>query len=581
MSVSPPWRDFLNRREPGARGMLLVLVTLWLVQTGLLFFGPVSDVERLLPAVAVPPIITLAAIFTCRRWSLPCAPAFPDPKWEIPPSAQRWLWLMTAAIALLALWSRSQRMAHGFSDAEEMQLSQAAQYADAGETAEGFRPDMSGQWRLVMDRVAAQFAVEVMDEPPGDAVPRDARVLPWAAGIVSAGLIVLLAAALGSPRAGVAAGMTAAMHPLWVRLGSEVNDVPLQMLALGLAVWCVLQAFQNNRWRWWAGLGSAQGLYMLGHPQGALDLLMLNLAAAAVLVRAPVPRNVRSSHLLRLLAAAALAGAVHSVPFNTAVPSSDSSGILWTQLLAGVPWQSEAGDMARGATLAGMAAQSVWRAALLYGVLPLCAAAGCWFLLRHDWRTRLAGIAFLLGGLTATFGGSAVPLLLLFPVVLVWGGAGLMRLFPGRARMAHAPLFIAVAYVLATAPALQRMLHLPQQPLREALAAAVAPGGTVAAAGRLADAPAARRAGIMAAENPGQLDALADAAFESDRPLLVLCPAGAAEPGSRRLREALDSDGRFVPVREFPAFDPANDIRMYRFQVREQIINLQLKPDKR
>ena len=568
------WRDFLNRREPGARWMLVLLVLVFAGELGLLFTGTS-------PAyICGPLVITLAAIFTARWWSLPTAPAFSDPRWEIPASVRRWVWLMTAAVAMLAMWPRTERLKHGLSDAEMQSREIAYCYQREHPAPLGDdKIEPSGARRLVTGHVAAQFAEQVLKQEWRAEVPPDVRTirtLPWSAGILTAGLIVLLAAALGSPRAGLAAGLIAAMHPQCVQLSSELTDAPLQMLALAAALLCVLQALRTNRWHWWAGLGAAQALYLLGNPHGWLDLVPLQAAALAAAYTAPVAVRDRVSHALRLLVAAALSGLALCIPGNE-VAAVSSGGEWWGRLLYGVQMFTDYDATARGASFVAMTREAMWRSPVLV-LLPALLLAGLFFMQRHDWRTRLAGGVFLLSTLLIPATGHLAPALLLLPIVLAWAGVGLMRRFPGQTRFVHAPLFIAVLYVLTTSPALQRTVNIPAQPLREVLAATASqPGAVVAAFGR-----AAHHAGVRSLTSSEDLAALVESAFDKDTPLLVLLTlADSTSPGLQSIARELASGGRFVLVQEFPAFAPADSIRLYRYQAREQIINLQLKPEKK
>ena len=73
------WRDFLNRREPGARWMLLFLVLLATGEAVLLFshpggWGHGNAKSNLIPLL-IPLVVTLVALLTSRWWSLPSSPA--------------------------------------------------------------------------------------------------------------------------------------------------------------------------------------------------------------------------------------------------------------------------------------------------------------------------------------------------------------------------------------------------------------------------------------------------------------------------------------------------------------------------
>src|SRR5688572_22912465 len=101
------WRDFVNRREPAALRLLVLLVLLAAAQLALVLLGPVSAGDRFVPAALIPPVVTLIAILASPWWSLPCSPAYPDPRWEIPGNARRWIWLIAGTVTMFAMWPRS------------------------------------------------------------------------------------------------------------------------------------------------------------------------------------------------------------------------------------------------------------------------------------------------------------------------------------------------------------------------------------------------------------------------------------------------------------------------------------------
>jgi hypothetical protein len=249
--------------------------------------------------------------------------------------------------------------------------------------------------------------------------------------------------------------------------------------------------------------------------------------------------------------------------------------------LCGVPFAVNPDFPVSGASLSGMAQATAWRWPLLMVLLPLAVAAGLYFMLRQDWRTRIVAGAFVTGWLLFAAGSSGSAVLLL-PVVMVWSGAGLIRLVPSQ-RLVYAPVFIAVCYVIATAPALQRTMSVPRQPVREILAAAHSPGAaTIAAFGGAFHPLLKHTQGLRELKAAGELSALVDTALKSGQPLHVFHSLADRRIAAwQPLVSELESSGSFVAVREFAALSPEDTIRLYRFQPREQIINLQVKPDKK
>ena len=147
------------------------------------------------------------------------------------------------------------------------------------------KAEPTGGNRLVLDHVAAQIAGNFLGQNPRlneSLNPRTARAIPWTAGVLSAGLVVLLSAALGSPRAGLAAGLIMAMHPQHVQWSSEISDAALSQFFFGTVLLCLLNAMRTNAWRWWTALGLGLTTLSFGHPIVIMAVFLLNgLAAAA------------------------------------------------------------------------------------------------------------------------------------------------------------------------------------------------------------------------------------------------------------------------------------------------------------
>jgi hypothetical protein len=579
MNPGSLWRDFLNRREPGARWMLLLLILAAAWEFGSLLFLPAGTAG---PLHYIVPGLTLTALLTCRWWSLPSTPAFPGPRWEIPPTAQRWVWVMAAAVCVLSIWPRTETMKHGFTVDELEQLESS--FRSAGNKDIVAQQGASGH-RLRDDEIAARFAANILHQHPyAEDPPRErmARVLPWGAGILTAGMVALLAAALGSPRAGLAAGLIFALHPLAVQWSARVADASHRMLIMGVILFCVIQALHTNRWRWWLALCAAQALYLPGSFHGILELPALLVVVTLVVGTSPLPSRLKASHCLRLMTTLALAGAVLMIPGGPVLKDHGPTigyADQWAKLLSGVPFAGDADNPSRGASLMDMAREFKWRWPVLLIILPLTVATGFVFMIRQDWRTRIVAGVFLSGLLlfAAGYSGSAV---LLLPVVIVWAGVGLMKMFPGQTRFNHAPLFLAVLYVMATGPALQRTIAVPRQPLKETLAATRAKDSTTAAFGSAFTPLLTRSTGLRSVTNATDLTALVDVAYEKVLPLFVIHSiADRTNPGYAPILADLESSGRFVLAGEFAAFDPRETIRLYRYQPREQIITV--KPERK
>ena len=431
-------------------------------------------------------------------------------------------------------------------------------------------------WILIGGKIEGQPTAKV----------RALRTFPWLSGLLSIGLITLLSAAMGIPRAGLAAGLIMAMHPLHIHWSLEVGGLSTMLMSLTVAMLCMLQVFRTNRWRWWAGLAAAQTVCMLCHGSAAFGLVALDVAAIIVFMKSGATKSAVWSHNRRLFVAAMLT----LLAFVTVIPTESqwSWGIkksFWPGLLSGV---SGTGS---GTGLDSLIQEPVWRSWMVWGILPLCSLAGLVALLIQDWRTRFVGGSLAGASLLAWFiGGPAAALpfaLLLLPLSLAWSGTWLMRLFPAVPRMAHAPVAAAVLFVMTTAPALQRTLAVPNSPLKDVVATAGGrdeqqPGTITAffgyyhATARFAD------PGVVFIDRLATLRKLVDDAFDHGQPLYVYhsLNQNTLIDWPHTVKE-LQTSGRFLLVREFPAFDPRQNIRLYKYQPREQIIRLNVKPEKK
>ncbi len=425
----------------------------------------------------------------------------------------------------------------------------------------------------------------ITEEQPSAKV-RSLRTFPWLSGLLTVGLITLLSAAMGSPRAGLAAGLIMAMHPLHIRWSLEVGGVATLLVSLTIAMLCMLQIFRTNRWRWWAGLAAAQSVCILCHGSAAFGLVALDVAALIVFMKSGAARSAIWSHTRRLFVAVVLT----LLAFLTVIPSKSqwSWGVensFWPVLLSGM---SGTGS---GTGLDSLMQEPAWRSWMVWGILPLCCLAGLVALSIQDWRTRFVGgsltgaslLAWILAGPAA-----ALPFaLLLLPLSLAWSGTWLMRLFPAVPRMAHVPVAAAVLFVMTTAPALQRTLAVPSSPLHDVVAAARRPDekkpGTVTAVFGYYLAPARfADPGVVFIDRLATLRKLVDDAFDHGHPLYVYHPLNRNTliDWPHTVKE-LQTSGRFHLIQEFPAYDLQQNIRLYKYQPREQIIRLNVTPEKK
>jgi len=109
--------------------------------------------------------------------------------------------------------------------------------------------------------------------------PLAARFLSVALGTVTVAILWRLAAWCLDGRTGLAVGLLAAVNPFHVAYSQEARMYALLGLAAVMATWCLLQALQEGRFRWWSLYTVFAALTLYAHNLGAFALLALNLLA--------------------------------------------------------------------------------------------------------------------------------------------------------------------------------------------------------------------------------------------------------------------------------------------------------------
>ena len=350
------------------------------------------------------------------------------------------------------------------------------------------------------------------------------------------------------------------------------------LFGLIAALLCLLKSLRTNQWRWWLALAAAQILSQISHHAAFLPLVALNLLTAVAIMRSPAEPRDRRSHLFRLGLVLSLTTISLSLLYSLSLwrqPRMDFQALLL---------------MAISGDVAGASHSPSWRTAAIWGLLPLCCVAGIYFMFRQDWRTRLAALVLLsaIAITSAVCGEGAVMLaMLLLPLTLAWAGHGAARAFPHNRRLVHTPLMLAAVFAITTAPVLQRTMDLPRQPVKDVVQAATRESDRQNSVltftfGRDALGAIAYDPGAGFSPGISFLSRLVDFAFEKNRPLFVYHTLrDGRDPGFAEIMKELQTSGRFHLVKEFPASDPARSYLLYRYQPREQIIRLNVKPEKK
>lgn len=449
---------------------------------------------------------TLIGLATSRWWGRPQSGVHPDLS---PPGAKAVKWTLIFALAAMALavWPRMARLNHSLWNDEEYHLrtyvlgdwepkGDGTLELDAVTWKEAIFGNEKGNnhiWASVESRLGHRLSGHDWSK---DTTFSEAglRALPFLSGILTVGVVVLLGAAFGSPRAGLAAGLILALHPWHVRWSVEIRGYSTMLLAITAGLFCLLRAFQTNRWRWWLGFALAQAMTLLCFAGSVYVVAAQNLVAFSLIALSGAAGPVRLGNAARLLVAGILSFIPIALIMGPHVPqiaqylksSHEYAEIgrgwfidLWSHLTTGLRPTGDPADTSLGLSAAELMQAPPWRRWMLNGVIPLLLLLGIFQMARQDWRTRLVGATILLAGLFAvvhnSFSGSAfltwyvIYLVPLFALVLAQGALQVGKLRPRT--LDSLPLVVAAGFSVVTAPALARIMQVPRQPIRETVAA--------------------------------------------------------------------------------------------------------------
>lgn len=566
-------------------------------------------------------LASLVGLVTVKWWSLPQAAVYPDLQ---PPSRTvvRWTWCFAIAATLLAAWPRYARMDHSLWNDEEYHLRSYV----LGE----FRPTEDGSLTFeavtwpeaiflnekgnhhIWASIENRFGHFLSGHAPGDDTFSEAglRLVPFVSGILTVGTLVLLGAALGSPRAGLAAGLILALHPWHVRWSVEIRGYSTMLFAITAGLLCLVRALQTNRWRWWFGFAAAQALFLLCFAGSVYVVAAQNGVALLVIWRSGAPGTVRRAGVARLITAGIFSFIPTALILGPHVPqlaaylksANEYAPIgvdwftdLWTHLVTGLRPSGDPPGTSLGIALSDLTAAAPWKGWIVFGLIPLLTLGGLGALLRQDWRTRLvAGTLLLAAGLAIVHNAlSGAPfltwyllyLLPLFALSLVWAARGLMALHP-RA-LTSLPLIFAVLFSLFTASALGKIMHIPRQPIRGVVAAMRGSAPALAKADpKILTASFGDGARQMLSydprlrllKSPADLEALIQLAITSQQPLF-LCLRGPAAMAQENpvLLQAVTADPRWQRLAPVLGMEAMLSYDLYRFAP-ESVSRLQLNP---
>ncbi len=603
-----PWEESIGKRLAAAKPLKLE----HFIQIGL-WWGAAASFGA-----------SLIALATVTWWSRPHTAIHPDLH-PPGPKALRWTMIFALAAMILGVWPRMSRLDHSLWNDEEYHL-RAYVWGAYQPAADGTQKFEAVSWRdaIFLNQKGNHHVWASVESRLGHALSGHTwdqgstfsetglRIVPFISGILTIGVLVLLTATLGGPRLGLAAGLILALHPWHVRWSVEIRGYSTMLLGITAGLYCLLRALQTNRWRWWLGYAATQPLVLLCFAGSVYVIAAQNLVALAVIFINRNPASVKLGSASRLITAGILSFIPTALIMGPHVPqlaaylraANEYAPIgtswfldLWTHLVSGIRPSGDPAGTSKGIALSDLTNLSPWKSWIYHGLIPLLTAGGLAALLVQDWRTRFVMGTLLLSGAMAVLhnalsGSPFLPwyMLYLLPayiLALVWSAKAVVKCNPRV--LASLPLVLVVAYSLLTAPALERIMNVPRQPIRETAAAmrktspALTPADPPILTASFGD--GARQMlsydpGLQILKTTQDLTALIKRAVSANSPLF-LCLRGPAAIASEapELLQAVTTDPRWQKLPSESGMEAMLSYDLYRFAPAEiERIQLQTKP---
>lgn len=285
------------------------------------------------------------------------------------PRSQKWLWLTAGGLMLFSAAANYPRLHHSLWGDEEYAMKRLiAEKIERGKDGrlEFEKPSwVDALWSYrkttnhIGQTVVSRLVHDAFFQPgtgPTDPIFSEALVrLPvFIAGLLSIAALAWAAVVWGWQRGAPFALIMYALHPWFVRFGSDARAYGFVLLLVPLMFGLLGRALQTGQWRWWLAFAIAQ-FYLLWSYLGAVHFVaMINVAAAGWIWRDSQNRSQRWLHLSRwtaanLVSAILLIGLMapcipQFLEFMQSKPLAGKLDLLWWQdavgyLLLGLPWQ--------------------------------------------------------------------------------------------------------------------------------------------------------------------------------------------------------------------------------------------------
>lgn len=318
-------------------------------------------------AAAINFALLILLALSARWWLKPAR--WPTDEWLPGQRTPSWFWpLVIVAMALTAFWG-AQRISQSLWDDEDSSLHRAV----LGQ----YRRDKSGElnlrettWEIALwnywkpanhqlQTVLSKACLEcwqAVARPIGLQFSETAVRFPClVAGVLSVGALALLLKRLGFAGAGAIAAFLLSAHPWHVRYAVELRGYIFTLLFGPLMIYCLIQAIDSGRWRWWMGFAASEFALLYAYPGCLYMVVIANTCGAVALLLRHATWDARSQQLTRLLVASTVAGMVYLQLMLPCVPqllnyfrterALGQIGLRWhknmgAHLLAGIPWNN-------------------------------------------------------------------------------------------------------------------------------------------------------------------------------------------------------------------------------------------------
>lgn len=557
--------------------------------------------------------LLLILAFTAKWWLLPaqtlCA-------WLPPISSSRWFWPLVACAMLLTAVFGWQRIHYSLWDDEDSSLRRVihGHYSQDKDGSLIFKPRnwTEALWNYRkptnhhLQTILSKFSLhtwQAIARPKGLQFSEAAVRFPvYLAAILSVGALALLIRRLGFPCAAVVAAFLLALHPWHMRYATELRGYTFTMLFGPLMLYCLLEAIETGRWRWWIAFAASEFALLYAYPGCLYMLVAANACGLAALWFRLNTAGERKIFLPRLPVASLLAGMVWLQLMLPCLPQLASYlrteralGILDTRwhynLLAhfasGIPWNNSDNAAAGYPELLWMLQSQPWLKTtllflpflfLLLGIIRLLVSRPAGWIFLVTMLLPALGVYF-----QARTGGQYLYewyLIFALPGLAACVATGMDGIVQPlrRARWGRlaSPALLALwilVFALSTQPARHWLLTHPLQPMKDSVLA-VRPS---------LDPNDPRQAGILTvavnihvdsydahvleAENPDQLAAIACRADTEQKPLYVISgndlSFAALNPG---LRGLVRDPNCFEPIITLPGLDPTLTHSIWRYK---------------